>query len=777
MRFESHPGIPLEDHLRAVAEGARKNLDHPALRASFLKDLAWIVGYAHDFGKYTWFFQTYLRHGKPSPLTRHSALSAFFAWYLAKRHIKDPLAPLLAYLAVHRHHGHLVHPASALPDPKDRRFWRVMRRQWEDLQNRREAVRESLSRVYPSADEGFLDHTVDDVQRWVVEMEEAHYRFVRTMREAFSPDRARYALYLQLLFSALISADKFAAAGVERPDRVESLSPDLVDEYVSKLPAGELSELRGKIQKEVSDVLESAQLPGIFTLTAPTGSGKTLAALRGGLVIRKRLQENWGVPPRILYALPFINLIEQTVGVFERVLSGHPEFPKSPERFLLPHHHLADVRYRGEEEERPVREALLLAEDFESEVVVTTFVQVFHTLLGYENRMLKKFHNVIGSVLILDEPQQFPAEYWNALGWMLNLLKEEVGVTSILMTATQPEIPVKAVELVKDGTAKAFWIRSRYEVQDLEDDLEVQVRDMADRGVRQLVVVNTIRTSLELWDRFALLDVPRFYLSTNILPLHRRERVEEIRRLLQEGGPLLVVATQVVEAGVDLDFDVVYREHAPLDALIQAAGRCNREAKRSSGRVYRFSLEHTLERSRPVYGRVALDVAREVWDGSLMAEADLVRLLREKYYPELRLRRDLLSGSERLWNLYGRMMFLDPAGFRESLRDFPLIAPRREVPVLVMLSKADEDRLEEVWEEVFQGEDFETRTEAYLRHRRWLHERTLRVLESRVRVNLPPAWKDTGYRWVPYGQLSAYYDGETGYRWRFEEVEGDVWML
>ena len=786
----SHPGVPLERHLLEVAREARRLLDHPALRArERLRELAFLAGITHDFGKLTTYFQRHLRGERvPRGLHQHSLISALFAAYVARQRFpEDPVAALILYLAVHRHHGALYAPD---------RIWisrdqeNILKRQWTDLTNRKEKVREVLRRVWPEGDLGFLNHSfsdvLQDISRWLKKGYRKVERTIPLCEEWEADGEVIYgvtALHVQLVFSALISADKLTAASVSRPNRLR-LTPEVVDRYVQELQrrSSPLSALRTHLQENVRQSLKKSPLPGVFTLTAPTGSGKTLAAFRAALQAREELHRRWGIPPRVIYALPFINLIEQVEDTLRDVLRRHPQYETMPERFLVAHHHLADIRYR-DEGERPLHEALLLVEGWESEVVVTTFVQVFHTVFGYENRFLKKLHNLVGAVLILDEPQQFPVEYWKALGWMADLLHREMGVTLVQMTATQPrmldDVPHK--ELVSSEVRHAFAeVLSRYTVYHLPDEQSFEdtlFREVGS-GRRVLVVVNTIRTSLELWDRFRNLGEHRFYLSTNILPLHRRERIQRIRDRLRQEGPLLVVSTQVIEAGVDLDFDVVFREMSPLDALIQAAGRCNREGRLSKkGRVYQFVLEHSRIRGNQVYGAVAMDASRAVWSGKkALGEQELLELL-PTYYAQV-LERGTTQPSRCLWEKYARLLFFDPRGFTESLRDYPLIAHRGEVPVLVMVSEEDMDRLERFRQEVLEQKgDVRARHEAFLKHRLWLHERTLRVLETRIRQNLPPEWEGTGFRWIPYDQLETYYDWDTGYRWRKEDLEDEVWVL
>ena len=786
MKFLSHPGRFLEQHLIEVACETQRLLDHPALKErEVLRKLGFLTGLAHDFGKFTTYFQNHLQGRTISPrLSQHSMISACFAAYLVRRHLPaHKEAPLLAYLAVHRHHGHLRIPDQTFPHKE--KDWDILNKQWQDLTKHRKEIRKTLSRIHPEADEGFLDSSFKQIEDLVQELRYLFRHLDRAVPrkdlhpENLGPEAGRLALRLQLLFSALISADKFAASGINRPVR-ENLEPSLVDAYLEKKKnrLSPLGQLRSLLQEEVWDRAEQEKVPGIFTLTTPTGSGKTLTAFKAALIWRKRLEKLWRIPPRVVYALPFINLIEQTEEVLRNVLGENPRYSHFPGRFLIAHHHLAEVRHQ-EEEEKPLSEALMLVEGWESEVVVTTFVQVFHTVFGFENRMLKKFHNLVGGILILDEPQQFPPEYWKALGWILSLLQQELGVTVLVMTATQPRILEKGTELAPRNYVTRFFKKAKrikaneiLEVENVWGLLEEGVSDKKS----QLIVVNTVRTSLELWSeiRRRFPEVSCWYLSTNIVPFHRRKRIEEIRKSLEK-GPLLVVSTQVVEAGVDLDFDQVFREISPLDAFVQAAGRCNREGKRDMGRVFRFSLKGSLLRGSRVYGRVALEVARQVWEGEEIDDPELYERLGN--YFSLLLERISQERSLDLWEAYCRLYFSDRTGLYTTLADYPLIVHRGELPILVMLSPEDEERLESFYKEVFEEKDIRKRQEAYLTHRQWFYNRMLKILEARLIQNLPPEWRETGFRWIPFDQLEKYYDLHTGFRWREEDLKQEVWIL
>ncbi len=831
-RAESHPGRALQDHLAEVARSAQEGLNHPALRArDLLGRMAYLVGASHDVGKYTSFFQAHL-HGKrpPNGLEFHAFPSAVFAAWLAREQVgerswDDPQTylPLLAFVVVHRHHGHLRAPSNLVPSLDALDAWAAhrdgvlpaplqrFRAQWNDLHDRRDGVISELNAL------GLGDVTpffVDPAE--VTETLEYLARSLYFLDKPSGPlaadDRARLALWGQLLFSALIDADKRSAAGVASLPPRPHLPGDLVARYVAhrfSQPRHDLDRERAKFFRTVTERAQSIPLPPPkpLSLTAPTGMGKTLAALSAALVLRERLAAHYGVPPRIVYALPFINLIEQNHQVARDVLAwGVPDFTANEHRYLLRHHHLADIAYKVEDENRPVAEALLLTEGWESEIVVTTFVQVFHTLLGYQNGMLRKLHNLIGAVLVLDELQNLPMEYWPVSRRVFEVLRQEMGLTVLQMTATRPLVFVDdagqpAAEELHPDPPRLFGLMHRTEMEvDLTpcpvEDLANEVADLAEAHGAALVVVNTVRTSLELYralqarglgqgittwakgEPFPLAKetVALVYLSTNIVPKHRAERLAFLKAWLKAGRRAVVVATQVVEAGVDLDFPVVVRDLAPLDAIIQAAGRCNREGRRVTGRVLVRRLENSG--AGQVYGAVHLQQARRLLEGvSRLAEPEYARLV-EHYFQQVR---ELKSQDESrtLWQAYLQLRYNGKnCGDVPCLSNFHLIEEMPTVPVFVVLTEDDETWLAEVFTpQVLQEKEWKRRQEAYIRLRRHLHERLLQVPEFRAKKNPPPLWGASRVlRWVPHTQLDEFYDLETGFKWAEEDLDR-AWIV
>ncbi len=791
-RFKSHRDIYLAEHLKAVGEEAKQLLLHPALKDSdSLSRIAYVIGISHDFGKFTTFFQEKLSN-KPTirELSNHSTISAIFGAWLIKNNIDvlsdyefKEYAPLMAYIVISAHHGNLKWPGEIFPEEVSLNH---LKRQFEDISRNKNVVINEFS--YTGYDiSGFFNEKIPCI------INELKKQWTK-LKYTNSVRKEKLALHVQLLFSALIDADKYHASQTKRPERCH-IPPDIVDKYITlNFPSDNhpLHALRRNVYKQVVTKANTVHLPGVFTLTAPTGAGKTLTSLSFALKLRKRLQKKWNVPPRIIYVLPFTNLIEQNFGVFYRVFALMPEFSISPEKYLLRHHYLAEIQYTGSNENIPVEKALLLTESWESEVIVSTFVQLFHTLFGYKNRFLKKLHSLIGSIIILDEAQSLPMEYWKSIGELLDLLHSEMGLSIILMTATRPMILKKSEELVTDNKIlKDFSIkhqRTRLKIETIitnQDDIAYLVKDLLP-GRQIMIILNTIKQSIDIYNllkeqlqefiapyTFSFEKMPRrvpiLYLSTNIIPFQRKERLRFLKRWLKTRRPVILVATQVVEAGVDLDFHNVIREIGPIDSIIQAAGRCNREMKypQSDVRVT-FMDPHS---AAMIYGAIHLKVAQDILNSyKEISEASYQDLL-EKYFSKTM---QFIGEDKLLWDAYKNMRFSSSVT-SATLQDFPLIPPQNEISIYVAITENKEKWLTgRFLKDVLLEKDINERRLKYLKYKKNLHDFTIKVYTQRALKNLPPQLHEkSDIRWVPHKQLKDYYNLETGFIW----INNETWII
>lgn len=333
-------------------------------------------------------------------------------------------------------------------------------------------------------------------------------------------------------------------------------------------------------------VVQAGQWPsGLFTLTAPTGSGKTLAMLR--FALEQCVKQG---KKRIVIAVPFLTVIEQTARVYRQVFAGLPG------HFVLEHHSLAGL---GEESERrdaegaQERQRRLLSENWDAPIVLTTNVQLLESLFSNRPSSCRKLHSLIDSVIVFDEAQSLPQHLAVPTLAALSHLTAAYRASVVFSTATQPAFDMLDAAVKKHAVTGwqpreaipenplLFKTLQRVVVRWPEDNIKRTWPELADdiRNTDQvLIVVNLKRHALTLLDTLVGTE-GLFHLSTNLCAEHRRAVMEKVRAHLANGYPCRLVSTQCVEAGVDVDFPVVFRAMAPLEAIAQAAGRCNREGK------------------------------------------------------------------------------------------------------------------------------------------------------------------------------------------------------
>jgi CRISPR-associated endonuclease/helicase Cas3 len=452
-----------------------------------------------------------------------------------------------------------------------------------------------------------------------------------------------FALWVRMLFSCLVDADFLdteAHFDAGKPDKREGF-PTLdamqqaFDAHMAALSVADtpVNNLRASILHQCRD---KAALPaGFFSLTVPTGGGKTLSslafALNHALAHKKR---------RIIYAIPYTSIIEQTADVFRGV------FKSLGDEVLIEHHSQADAVEKDE-----TARSRLACENWDAPLVVTTNVQLFESLFAAKTSRCRKLHNLIGSVIVLDEAQQLPPEFLQPILDVLNLLVKHYGVTVVLCTATQPAL--NSTSYFDSGKGLPRGLENVREIIDEPDQLfdalqRVKVELPPDWTTPTpwvvtatqlsqedcvLTIVNTRKAARELQ---RLMPPDTVHLSALMCGAHRKDVIAQIKARLKakrEGRdtqPLRVVSTQLVEAGVDIDFPVVYRALAGLDSIAQAAGRCNREGRLSDkGRVVIF-----VPPERPPAGH--LRKGAEACISTLQGQANdpLARKLFAQYFKE-----------------------------------------------------------------------------------------------------------------------------------------------
>ncbi|UGQ14975.1 CRISPR-associated endonuclease Cas3'' [Yinghuangia sp. ASG 101] len=503
-------------------------------------------------------------------------------------------------------------------------------------------------------------------------------------------------LLIRMLFSCLVDADfldtqaHFAAspARVGHPLEVSELLARFEEGRKQLLAERSPSAVDGLRQEVYEQALAAAAgPPGVYRLQVPTGGGKTLAAGAFGLhhAVMHGLR-------RVVVAVPFISITEQNAAIYRRLLERDGDAVPA----LLEHHSAVDLDKDSGESNAPVSWSKLAAENWDSPFVVTTMVRLFESLFSHKPSAMRRLHRLAGSVVVLDEVQALPDRLLVPILSGLRGLCDHFGMTVLLASATQPEFVVvssfagmRQQPVVADPVPLYDALRRvRYEWRlDPRPSLEEIGREAA--GLDQvLVVVNTTKDCAAVhraMERGRSADAgPVFHLSTRMAPEHRRRTLIEIRELLADGEAVAVVATPLVEAGVDLDFPVVFRALAPAESLQQAAGRCNREGNLvEPGLVVVFHPADGGEPKSESWSQ-ALKATQEKFGLHPLADPDDLAAM-EAYY-QLRLNR---QGDESLGA--GIEKLRGELDFPEVAKQFRMIDDEATSPVVVLYSGADDE--------------------------------------------------------------------------------------
>lgn len=406
----------------------------------------------------------------------------------------------------------------------------------------------------------------------------------------------RYAFFTKFVFSCLTDADFldteiFCNKNVERGmsgDFEKAL--DKLNRELSDMPSDNpLRQARSRIQQQAFD--NSVNKSHISILDMPTGSGKTLCSLKLALESGKK---------RIIYVIPYTSIIEQTANKFEKMFGD--VLP------VLQHH--SNYSYDGntEEEKKTVEKLKRTCENWDAPLIITTSVQFFQSIYHYKGSALRKLHNLRDSVIVFNEIHLIPTELLRpclkAVGYITKYLNSE----ALFLSATMPDysklfdkfLPdVNYNKLVTDRTNFKYFKKCEY--KDMGKTTLETIAENASRCKNALIVVNTKKTAAELYN---LVQGEKYHLSANMTPAHRSRVIEVVRNKLENGEPITVVSTSLVEAGVDLDFNTVFRQLSGLDSILQAGGRCNREGKDAKGYVYVFDIDETYRKGSDLAMRI-----------------------------------------------------------------------------------------------------------------------------------------------------------------------------
>ena len=596
----------LEDHLTGVSRLAGQFADKLGL-----KEAGEVLGLLHDLGKASRQFQNYLLSGEgfkdpdadgyidPDAMRGkidHSTAGAqLVCETLWPKGAKEKAGAQVLALCLASHHSGLIDCLA--PEGEDN----FRRRMGKSDENTHKAEAIANLREIRSAFEGILSRGV--VDQIIAKVTSLHRD---GGNESQTTLMFKAGLLIRYLLSCLLDADRLDTADFEAPgnSRIRNYGnyhswsvlagrlEKKFAEFAAKTQDTHLSQAVtvNQLRSQVAQAcLDAAMKPrGIYQLTVPTGGGKTFASLRLALNHAKHHAMD-----RVFYVIPYTSIIDQNADEVRKILEDRDANGSYLDQVVLEHH----SNLTPEEESR---RHSLLAENWDAPVVFTTQVQFLEALFGAGTRSARRMHQLANSVVILDEVQTIPINMIHMLNVALRFLVDDCGATAVLCTATQPpldkvgtryrELTILPDRRIIQNEQELFEKLRRVQVFEgrkvggwrVEEVAELAERQLCEKGC-VLAIVNTKKSAHALYDAIKgrqIAEARTYHLSTSMCPAHRMDVLREIKDRLAREEPVICVSTQLIEAGVDIDFGAVIRYLAGLDSIAQAAGRCNRHGER-----------------------------------------------------------------------------------------------------------------------------------------------------------------------------------------------------
>lgn len=567
----------LKYHLKNVAKLARD------FAKSFEgDDWAYIAGLLHDIGKYSDEFQNMLISTSDNNTnieikSRRPDHSTAGAQLIVKLY-KNGFGKLIAY-AITGHHSGLL----------------------DGISNETTCLDSRLKKKIPD-----YSYLFKDFIKFNIDLKELPFNPAKGNNERIA---FQLHFFIKMLFSCLVDADFLDTeafmnknnSSLRKNNSKLSDMKNKLDEELHKLsikaPTTSINRYRNEILQQC--ISASDNTPGFFSLTVPTGGGKTLSSL--AFAIRHALK--YGMK-RIIYVIPYTNIIEQNANVFRKIFGDD---------IVIEHHSSIEIN-----EYDYIKQ--LAIENWDAPLVVTTNVQFFESLFHNRTSKCRKIHNIANSVIILDEAQRLPIHLLKPCIEVLRELTNSYKSTIVLCTATQPALLkneefINGLENVREIISNPKELYNNFKRVDIihlpennQSITDIELSKMIVKHRQVLCIVNTRRYARELYEQIE--DKENLYhLSALMCPAHRSEVIKEIKDILKKNKKCRVVSTQLIEAGVDIDFPVVFRAAAGIDSIAQSAGRCNREGRLTKGKVFIFYPE----KAPPVgYLRQGVDEANAI---------------------------------------------------------------------------------------------------------------------------------------------------------------------
>ncbi len=638
-----------------------------------LSEFAYIVGILHDIGKYSNNFQRKIS-GSNIKVDHSTAGAKEVKKLFSKSSRQEIIGTLLAYCIAGHHAG--------LPD-----FGSGI-----DMDDER-----TLSARLKNGISGYSEYSQEiDLSKIIL----PDFIPIKPIENNIN---FSLSFFTRMVYSILVDADFIETETFMNNGKKPRGNHDSIDDLCRKnkeflkrfeKPNSPIDEKRTETLKACLE--KAGESPGFYKLTVPTGGGKTFTSMAFALnhAFHNDLK-------RVIYVIPYTSIIEQNAAQFKKflgiqnVLEHHSNFEWSEQKQM-------GIEDYDDETNSVLNKLKLATENWDIPIVVTTNVQFFETLFANRSSRCRKLHNIAKSVIIFDEAQMLPREYLKPSFLAVSELVKNYGCTAILCTATQPDVEqflplgTYVTELAPDPKA-LFQFYKRVKVKSIGKLSDEELSEKINNHRQALCIVNTRKHARGLFENVN--ECGRFHLSTLMCPIHRRETITQIKSRLKKNLPCRVVSTQIMEAGIDVDFPVGYRAISGIDTLVQAAGRVNREGKKERANLFIFEPDTPFVKRTPAYIKQGAEVAKNVlrkFDDPVCMEAI------EEYYSTLyNLQDPSAFDRKRILGCFDKGISGDVNfDFKTAAQEFKLIENNTK-PVIIQYDNQVKDILKELRNSIF----------------------------------------------------------------------------
>lgn len=636
-------GQLLVDHLKGVCNVALDTTRIHGIKGEKIEKVIETICLCHDFGKASEYFQEYIKGEPFSDLKSHGEISAYFTYYMLPQKWK-----LIGFLCVKRHHGNIDNINNDFFTPTDK----------DKLLKISESIKkniEELNKIYGKDISGFFEKI--NSGELFKEVKKSLFQRTISIKKMTLEEIVEEFIWIQYIWSLVLTGDKTQLIRGTAYKNKDSIKEDFVNIYKddirkkliaknSKIKESTLFNIRDKIYYEAVNSVNELDLEKekLLSINVPTGTGKTISVYGAAFKLMKRLNKEKDISPTLIYNIPFMSVIDQNYDVLQEIFKYNKM--QLYEDIILKHHSMSSIEYKdSEEKEYRNFDARFCVENWQSTIITTTFVQFFDSIFKSGiNSIMHRFHKLAGGVIILDEVQAIPNKYYFIIEAIIKVLCEKFNTYVITVTATRPLFLI-GKDLIKDKE-DIFQQMDRIVLENhmdhkttLNDFKDIVLGDIQENEDKSfLVVLNTVKSTFEVFNYLKeALEGKRkvLYLSTEIIPKRRLEIIKEIKNGKEK---YILISTQLIEAGVDLDFDIVYRDEAPLDSINQTAGRANRSGINGKGIVKLYSLIDDNENnfSKYIYRGSAIDVTKKILEGKSLIKESEIGQINKIYFEEMK---------------------------------------------------------------------------------------------------------------------------------------------